>query len=127
NIWIPLQQITMPLCLMDRRTLDRQRHQLRFEINVQDTLQRKEAHARNDIWTFLHDSGQEWFFNSYMDNHKAYVFDTLGMAHGAAVLPGEKQAEEYFLRISECLQALRAGDKATFAATSKKETLAMPE
>lgn len=127
NIWIPLQQINMPLCLMDRRSLDNQKHQLRFEINVGDTLERDSAHARNDIWTFLHDTKQQWYFNSEMNSDSAYVFDTLGMAHGAAVLPGEEQAEQYFLRICDCLQALRAGDKAAFTVAASKEKLALPE
>jgi hypothetical protein len=126
NIWIPLQQINMPLCLMDRTTLDNQKHQLRFEINVQDTLQRKADHARNDIWTFLHDPKQQWYFSSEMNNDNAYVFDTLGMAHGAAVLPGEKQAEQYFLRVSACQKALKEANRETFKENATKAKLDLP-
>lgn len=74
-----------------------------MEITVKDVLERNESENRNDIWTFLHDDRQEWYFRSEMGIDKAYVFDTLGMAHGAAILPGEKQAENYI----RCLQACR--------------------
>jgi len=130
NIWIPLQQINMPLCLMDRSTLDRQNHQLRFEINIADTLGRKAEHGRNDIWAFLHDPKQQWYFSSEMNGgnifENAYVFDTLGMAHGAAVLPGEKQAEQYFLRISECQKALKEGNRDLFKTSAEKPSLELP-
>ena len=30
----------------------------------------------NDIWTFLYDPPQEWYFRSIMGPDQAYVFDT---------------------------------------------------
>jgi hypothetical protein len=126
NFWVPLQQINTPLCLMDRTTLNNQDHQLRFEINVSDTLERTSEHGRNDIWAFLHDDKQAWYFNSEMNYKQAYVFDTLGIAHGAAILPGEKEAEQYFLRISDCQQAFKEGNKEVFRDACSKEKLSLP-
>ena len=53
NLWIPIQQITRPLVLMDRRTLDPRRHQLRYGLPVTRFLERDEESSINDIWTFL--------------------------------------------------------------------------
>ncbi len=127
NLWIPLQQITMPLCLMDRRTLDNKKHQLRMELNVTNVLDRKGVNNRNDIWTFLHDTRQQWYCHSYMPLGKAYVFDTLGMAHGAAVLPGEEQAEQGYLQLKACLEAIEKSDaKSLSAAASGTGTQTFP-
>ena len=126
NFWIPLQQINTPLCLMDRTTLNNQDHQLRFEINVTDTLDRDSKNGRNDIWAFLHDDKQAWYFDSEMTSKQAYVFDTLGMAHGAAILPGEKEAEQYFLRISDCQKALTENDSEAFRVACSQEKLELP-
>jgi hypothetical protein len=93
NLWIPLQQITQPLVLGDARSLDRRRHQLRYGLATDSFLERDEEQVINDIWTFLHDPGQRWYFRSEMDHCSAYVFDTLGTPHGAGVLPGEDVAE----------------------------------
>ncbi len=127
NFWIPLQQINMPLCLMDRSTLNRQEHQLRFEINVTDTLERNAEYGRNDIWAFLHDAGQRWYFSSEMDYQHAYIFDTLGMAHGAAILSGEKEAAHYFLRIQACLKALSERDYETLRQQASQPKQELPE
>jgi hypothetical protein len=127
NIWIPLQQITMPLCLMDRSTLDKDRHQLRMEISVEEVLERDKNESRNDIWSFLYDEKQQWYFHSDMSYDKAYVFDTLGMAHGAAILLGEKQAEVYFLRLKECLEAVKNKNAEELKSISAQEKENLPE
>ncbi|WP_434424560.1 hypothetical protein [Nannocystis pusilla] len=64
NVWIPLEQVTRPLVLMDRRSLDRQRHQLRYGLITDAILPRGEDMRINDIWTFLHDDEQRWHFTS---------------------------------------------------------------
>ncbi len=113
NLWIPLQQITQPLVLADRRSLDRRRHQLRYGLATDSFLHRDDEQVINDIWTFLHDPSQRWYFRSEMDHRSAYVFDTLGTPHGAGVLPGEELAE----RCSVALQAAEAAVEATDGAS----------
>ncbi len=110
NIWIPLQQITRPLTLMDQRTVDRRRHQLRYALPTDDFLQRDEESRINDIWTFLHDDAQRWYFTSTMDARRAYVFNTLSTPHGAFILPGEAAAERRYLQLQAALDALRSGN-----------------
>jgi len=111
NLWIPLQQVTRPLALMDCRSLDRRRHQLRFELPTDGFLQREEDRRINDIWSFLHDDGQRWYFSSEMDARRAYVFDTLGTPHGAFSIPGEAVARDRVQRLERALVALDAGDR----------------
>ncbi|HSB96060.1 MAG TPA: hypothetical protein VLC91_06415 [Spongiibacteraceae bacterium] len=110
NLWIPLQQITRPLTLMDQRTVDRRRHQLRYALPTDDFLQRDAATKLNDIWTFLHDDAQQWYFTSAMDSKRAYIFNTLGTPHGAFILPGEAAAEQRYLSLQAALDALAVGD-----------------
>jgi len=110
NLWIPLRQITRPLVLMDRRTLDKRRHQTRYALPVGFFPGRRADLRVNDIWRFLHDDAQRWYFSSEMDARSAYVFDTLGMPHGSCVLPGEEVAEDRFLRIRRALAALASRD-----------------
>jgi hypothetical protein len=110
NIWIPLQQVTRPLTLMDQRTIDRRRHQLRYALPTDDFLQRNEETKLNDIWTFLHDDQQQWYFTSAMDAKHAYVFNTLGTPHGAFILPGEAAAEQRYLRLQSALSAIQQRD-----------------
>ncbi|MEM7288200.1 MAG: hypothetical protein AAF480_17765, partial [Actinomycetota bacterium] len=66
NLWIPIQQVTNPLVFMDRRTLDQQRHQLRYGLPVEGFLDRDEDERVNDIWKFLPDPDQEFWFRSDM-------------------------------------------------------------
>jgi hypothetical protein len=110
NVWIPLQQISRPLALMDRRTLDNRRHQLCYALPTDGFLERDESRRVNDIWTFLHDDAQEWHFNSEMDSSSAYVFDTLGTPHGSVVLPGEDVAAYYYTQLKLGCEAFRARD-----------------
>ena len=105
NMWIPLQQITQPLVLADGRSIDRRKHQLRYGLSTDSFLEREDDLAVNDIWTFMYDPEQQWYFRSEMDYRSAYVFDTLSTPHGAAVLPGEETAER-------CYLALRAAESA---------------
>ncbi|MBK6738873.1 MAG: hypothetical protein IPG64_13695 [Haliea sp.] len=48
NLWIPLQQITRPLALMDRRTLNAREHQLRYALPTESLSgqDRGDAHER---------------------------------------------------------------------------------
>jgi hypothetical protein len=110
NLWIPLQQITRPLTLMDQRSIDRRRHQLRYALPTDDFLQRDEERKLNDIWTFLHDDAQQWYFTSEMDSKRAYVFNTLGTPHGAFILPGEANAEQRYSRLRAALTAIQQHD-----------------
>jgi hypothetical protein len=111
NLWIPLQQITRPLTLMDRRTLNSREHQLRYALPTDSFLDRTEDMRVNDIWAFLHDDKQQWYFHSHMGHDQAYVFDTLGEPHGSFILPGEDVAEYYFLQLQQLRGQLEAGDR----------------
>jgi hypothetical protein len=110
NVWIPLQQVTRPLTLMDQRTIDRRRHQLRYALSTDNFLERDENTRVNDIWTFLHDDAQRWYFTSRMDARRAYVFNTLSTPHGAFILPGEVAAERRYLQLQAARAALRDTD-----------------
>lgn len=109
NLWIPLQQITRPLALMDRRTLNARKHQLRYALPTDSFLDRTEDMRVNDIWAFLHDDKQQWYFHSHMGHDKAYVFDTLGEPHVSFILPGEDVAEYYFLQLQQLRGQLEGG------------------
>ncbi|MFT4518097.1 MAG: hypothetical protein ACI9JM_000474 [Halioglobus sp.] len=109
NLWIPLHQLTRPLCLMDRRSLNGREHQLRYGLPTDSFLDRNEDMKVNDIWTFLHDPSQQWYFHSKMDHEQAYIFDTLGEAHGSVILPGEEVAEYYYLKLKGLREQLESG------------------
>lgn len=111
NLWIPLHAPVQPLALMDRRTLDAARHQLRYGLPVDGFLDREEEASVNDIWNFLYDAGQQWYIRSDMESDQGYVFDTLGTAHGAAVLPGEDALEELYLILDRRCEALDEDDE----------------
>lgn len=109
NLWIPLQQVTRPLTLMDRRSLDARNHQLRYALPTDTFLDRSEDMVLNDIWAFLHDDAQQWYFHSSMGHDKAYIFDTLGEPHGSFMLPGEDVAEHVYLQLLQLRDQLAAG------------------
>ena len=96
NLWMPLQQVTQPLALMDTRTLDRSRDQLHYELPTAGILDRDAEHAKNDIWWFRHDPAQRWSFRSGIGLGDAWVFDTLSTPHGSFVVPGEEVAAAGF-------------------------------
>lgn len=121
NLWIPLQQITRPLALMDERTLDRRRHQLRYALPTEAFLDRAPDRRLNDIWTFLPDDGQRWYFTSEMDSRRAYVFNTLTVPHGSFVLPGEDVARRLYVRLREAKDAVSRGDRAALARSARVE------
>lgn len=109
NLWIPLQQITRPLTLMDRRTLNAREHQLRYALPTDSFLDRNEDMRVNDIWALLHDDAQQWYFHSSMGHDQAYVFDTLGEPHGSCILPGEDVAEHYYRLLQRQCRQLSSG------------------
>lgn len=111
NLWIPLEQVTRPLALMDRRTVDRRAHQLRHGLPTGAFLRRRADMQVNDIWTFLHDEAQRWYFTSEMDAGTAYVFETLSTPHGAFILPGEDRAEARYRRIVAAVGAVQRRDE----------------
>ena len=111
NPSIPLQQVVRQLTLMDRRSLDSRRHQLRYALPTEAFLDRDESRRVNDIWAFLHDHAQQWYFNAEMDSNSAYVFDTLGAPHGSVILPGEDVAEHYYLQLQAACDAFRGRDR----------------
>jgi hypothetical protein len=112
NLWIPIQQITQPLVLGDGRTIDRPRHQLRYGLPTDSFLDRDDDQNVNDIWAFLHDPDQRWYFRSEMDHRRAYVFNTLSTPHTSAVLPGEDVAERCYLALEAAESAIERGDAA---------------
>lgn len=126
NLWIPLQQITRPLTLMDRRSLDKRRHQLRYALPVTSFLERDHEQAQNDIWTFLHDPGQQWYIHSDMDSSHGYVFDTLGLPHGACVLPGEAALEALYRKLARACDAIACDDAGALEAAVKPDVGPLP-
>jgi hypothetical protein len=115
NLWIPLEQVTRPLCLMDRRSLDRRSHQLRFGLKVDSFLKRGGDRAINHIWSFLHESTQRWYFTSELCSNTAYVFDTLSTPHGSFILPGEDLAEARYRQLEAAIAALDKWDETALA------------
>lgn len=109
NVWIPLRQITQPLVLADGRSIKRRQHQLRYGLATDSFLNRDEDLVINDIWSFLYDADQHWYFRSEMDSRTAYVFNTLSTPHGCGVLPGEVLAEELFLTLQLAEDAVVRG------------------
>jgi hypothetical protein len=126
NLWIPIQQITRPLVLMDRRTLDPKRHQLRYGLPVTRFLDRDEESSVNDIWTFLPDPAQKWYFRSVMGPCEGYVFDTLGEPHGSCMLPGEDALEQLYLGLDRACEAVLAEDADTLRAIAAEPPLELP-
>ena len=127
NLWVPLQQVTQPLVLADGRSIDRRRHQLRYGLATKSFLERDEDMLINDIWTFLHDPGQQWYMRSDMDHRNAYVFDTLSTPHGSCTLPGEDVAERLYLALEGAEAAVGEGDAAALVdAVSPVAGLATP-
>lgn len=127
NLWIPLQQITRPLVLMDRRTLDQRRHQLRYGLPVTRFLDRDEERSVNDIWTFLPDPAQKWFFRSAMGPDQGYVFDTLGEPHGACILPGEEALERLYRDLARACEAAADRDADALRRVASAAAPALPE
>ena len=127
NLWIPLQQITRPLTLMDRRSLNASAHQCRYALPTDTFLERDEDRRQNDIWSFLHDDNQQWYFHPDLNYRNAYVFDTLGTPHGATILPGEDVAAYYFQKLQHIHRALDEWDEDALNALVKLATPAAPE
>jgi hypothetical protein len=98
---------------MDRRTLDRRAHQLRYGLPTDQFLQRGADTRVNDIWAFLHDPTQRWYFTSQLDANTAYAFDTLSTPHGSFVLPGEALAEDRYRRLTQVIDAVARRDAAS--------------
>ena len=125
NVWIPLEQITRPLALMDGRTIDRQRHQARFGLKVDALLGREEEErAVNHVWSFAHDDAQRWYFDSEMGPGEAWAFETLSAPHVSLILPGEDAAEARYRQLDEALRALDAQDGAALVAGASRERAA---
>ncbi|NNE72712.1 MAG: hypothetical protein HKN26_03540 [Acidimicrobiales bacterium] len=126
NLWIPLHAPVQPLALMDRRTLDAPRHQLRYGLPVDGFLERDERASVNDIWAFLYDEDQQWYIRTDMGPDQGYVFDTLGVGHGAAALVGEPELEQLFISLHRTCEALEDGDDAAARAAIGGSTIALP-
>lgn len=112
NVWLPLRQVTRPLTLMHSGTLDRRRDQCRYGLPTEGILNRSGERAVNDIWAFMHDPDQQWYFHSDLGLGEAYVFDTLSTPHGSCVLPGEDVAADRYRRLTAAEAAVAAGDDA---------------
>jgi hypothetical protein len=111
NLWIPLEQVTRPLALMDASSLDRRAHQLRHGLVTDGILQRDASRRINDIWTFRHHASQRWYFTSELNANTAYVFATLGTPHGSIILPGEDRAEALHRQLTAAVDAVRRRDE----------------
>lgn len=128
NMWIPLQQVTRPLALMDNQTIDRKKHQLRYALPTDSFLKREESRRLNDIWAFLHDEKQQWYFTSDMNASTAYVFNTLCTPHGAFIAPGEDTAEALYLKLQHALSAMNGADaNALLACTATTDFNLLPD
>ena len=127
NLWLPLQQITQPLVLADGRSVDRRRHQLRFGLATDSFLERDDEQVINDIWTFLHDDAQRWYFRSEMDHRSGYVFNTLSTPHGCGVLPGEDVAEWCYLTLEQSESAVASADVDRLVELASASRPALPD
>ena len=114
NVWLPLRQVTRPLTLMHSASLDRRRDQCRYGLPTEGILNRSGERAVNDIWAFLHDEAQEWYFHSELRLGQAYVFDTLSTAHGSCALPGEDIAADRYRRLAAAEAAIGDRDAAAW-------------
>ena len=126
NLWIPLHAPVQPLALMDRRTLDAPRHQLRYGLPVDGFLERDDEASVNDIWAFLYDEGQQWYIRTDMGPDQGYVFDTLGVGHGAAALVGEPELEQLFISLGKVCEALEGGDHRAARAAASAANIVLP-
>ena len=81
----------------------------------------------NDIWAFLPDPAQAWYFRSSMGPGQGYVFDTLGEPHGAAILPGEDALERLFDDLGRACDAAAAGDAGALREIAATEPPALPD
>lgn len=127
NLWIPLQQVTRPLALLDGRTMDRKREQARYALPVSWFMKRGEATSMNDLWHLRPSEQQRWYYQPDLDAHTAYLFDTLSCAHGSFVLPGEEHAEELSQRLLRASRAARAGDQEGLREAADTPEVSMPE
>lgn len=127
NLWIPIQQTTRPLVLMDRRSLDAKRHQLRYGLPVTRFLERNEEMKVNDIWGFRPDPAQEWYFRSEMGPDQAYVFDTLGSPHGATILPGEEILARLYEDLDRACDAIENADVDALREIASEDPPALPD
>lgn len=119
NLWLPLQQITRPLTLVDTRTVNRRTQQLRYALPLDGILERDdEARRTNDIWALRPDPTQQWYFTSELGVGDAYVFDTLSTPHTAFHLPGEDAAADRYRRLLDVERALLTGEPATVDAAT---------
>ncbi len=122
NVWIPLEQVTRPLALMDGRSLDRRAHQLRYGLPLAGILDGRSKRMRvNDIWKLLHDPGQRWYFDSELDAGRAWVFDTLSTPHGSFVLAGEGRAAARRRAVVAAVGAIEQGALAAARAALDRE------
>ena len=126
NIWVPLQQVTRPLTLMDIQTIDRSAHQLRYGLLTDSFLDRPEDQRINDIWTFLHHPDQDWYFTPDARPGQSYIFQTLSTPHGAFILPGEARAEQLYRRLKAAQDAVRQGAPSALRALAQAPMPATP-
>lgn len=126
NLWIPLQQITRPLALMDGRSVDRRRQQARYALPTESFLERDESRRLNDIWSIVHDPSQHWYFTSEMDARRGYVFNTLDTPHGAFVVPGEPRAATLYHRLERVVDAIGRRDAAAIVDAATLEPAELP-
>lgn len=127
NLWIGLQQITRPLALMDKRSFDRVRHQVAYAMTTSFMLEREAERQVNDIWAVLPDARQRWYFTGQLDARRGYLFETLGTAHGAFILPGEDLAERRYLQLGRVEVALAERDRAKLERALAPELATIPE
>lgn len=126
NLWIPLQQLSRPLALMDQRSLNRRQHQLRYALPVDYFLDRHGKQKFNDIWGFLPDPAQQWYFRSGMDSHAAWLFNTLGCPHGSFIAPGEALAEQCYVQLAAARRAIEQGNIGALSLSSTVATADFP-
>ena len=121
NLWIPLEQVTNPLTLMDRTSYDRRSHQLRYGLAVDELLDRAHDRRVNDIWAVLHDDSQRWYFTSDLGPERAYVFDTLSTPHSSFRVPGEATARIRHGLLDEARTAIHEGDAGALRAITRRD------
>eukprot|EP01065_Artemidia_motanka_P001501 TRINITY_DN10674_c0_g1_i1.p1 TRINITY_DN10674_c0_g1~~TRINITY_DN10674_c0_g1_i1.p1 ORF type:complete len:857 (+),score=188.45 TRINITY_DN10674_c0_g1_i1:66-2573(+) len=83
SLWLPLRRPTVrPVTVMDRRTFDRDRHQVHY------------TDWKNQRFFAVFDDGQEWWYDGGMQFGDAVTWGLCDLPHASFSLPGEEPLAE---------------------------------
>ncbi|NNE73296.1 MAG: hypothetical protein HKN26_06510, partial [Acidimicrobiales bacterium] len=67
-----------------------------------------------------------WYIRTDMGPDQGYVFDTLGVGHGAAALVGEPELEQLFISLRKVCEALEGDDHRAARAAASAANIVLP-